>query len=133
VVALSVGVPALTPGRSHADGLTLAVSDQAYQRTDDLSRADFATLVGSRFRFRVAPGRRVTAVLADVDDRRPARDVRGECFALRFRARAARGVLAQDTYTVQHEELGTFALFIVPMGVERGRAFYEAVVNRVHG
>jgi hypothetical protein len=135
VVALSVGVPVLAPGRSGAagPGLVRAIPPKAYQRTDALTRADFAPLVGSRFRFRTPDGRRVTAVLAAVSDRRPSRDVRGECFALRFRARAARAMLAQDTYGVQHDALGTFALFIVPMGAERGRAYYEAVVNRVHG
>jgi hypothetical protein len=38
--------------------------------------------------------------------------------------------LAQGTYRFDHEELGSFALFIVPVGQERGSRQYQAVFNR---
>jgi hypothetical protein len=55
----------------------------------------------------------------------------GECFSLIFRA--ARGwKIEQKTHTLRHGALGTFSLFIVPVG-RRGRAsveYYEAIINR---
>jgi hypothetical protein len=55
----------------------------------------------------------------------------GECFSLTFIA--ARGQkIEQKIYTVRHAALGTFSLFLVPVG-RRTRTtpeYYEAVINR---
>lgn len=54
----------------------------------------------------------------------------GEQFSLRFGA-GLTAPLGQDTYEFNHQELGTFDLFIVPMGRDaEGRFLYEAAFNR---
>ena len=55
----------------------------------------------------------------------------GECFSLTFRA--ARGwKIEQKVYTLRHAALGTFSLFLVPVGrrTRTSLEFYEAVINR---
>ena len=54
----------------------------------------------------------------------------GECFSLLFRggSRAFR----QDTYTITHPSLGTFALLLVPSGSDQnGAQGYLATLNRL--
>jgi len=49
-------------------------------------------------------------------------------FSLLFDGGAAR--FSQGTYAMQHAVLGTFDLFLVPVGQQRG--LYQAVINRSH-
>jgi hypothetical protein len=49
-------------------------------------------------------------------------------FALRFRSRE-RGHVPQRTYQLEHAALGSFALFLVPMGPDASGMVYEAVFN----
>jgi hypothetical protein len=51
-------------------------------------------------------------------------------FVLHFNG-SAPAPLAQDTFLLQHAELGQFALFLVPAG--DGQQLYVAVVNRLGG
>lgn len=53
-----------------------------------------------------------------------------ECFSLLFRG-PARSPLPQDTYQFDHPQLGTQAIFIVPVGLAGvTHCHYEAVFNR---
>ncbi|MDQ3262850.1 MAG: hypothetical protein M3Y59_04200 [Myxococcota bacterium] len=52
-----------------------------------------------------------------------------ESFALRFRGPAT-PMLQQGTYPFTHAELGTLALFVVPVAKDATGADYEAVFNR---
>jgi hypothetical protein len=54
-----------------------------------------------------------------------------EAFALEFRG-SRRDPIKQDTYTFKHDSLGTFELFIVPVGDDKKFLYYEAVINRLH-
>jgi hypothetical protein len=51
-------------------------------------------------------------------------------FILHFNG-SAPAALAQDTFLLQHSELGQFALFLVP--ANNGQQLYVAVVNRLGG
>lgn len=42
------------------------------------------------------------------------------------------GSLAQGTYELEHDELGAFELFLVPVAPRGASARYEAVFNRAH-
>jgi hypothetical protein len=53
-----------------------------------------------------------------------------ESFSLLFHGPRAR-VLPQATYQFNHPELGTFLLFIVPIGADEQSTHYEAVFNRL--
>lgn len=48
-------------------------------------------------------------------------------FSLHFLGPVSRQYLPQHTYQMVNESLGTFAIFIVPLGVEAGRTRYEAI------
>lgn len=54
---------------------------------------------------------------------------RGECFSLVFRLPPA-PMLPQATYLFEHDEFGTFPLFIVPIGGSAEGLQYEAIFNR---
>jgi hypothetical protein len=57
-------------------------------------------------------------------------DSRYENFSLFFDGPADHP-LPQRIYAFEHERLGQFDLFIVPIGNERGRFQYQAVFNRL--
>ena len=52
-----------------------------------------------------------------------------ESFSLLFQGAAATS-LQQGTYRFEHDRIGAFDLFIVPVGLEKGVMKYEAVFNR---
>jgi hypothetical protein len=53
-----------------------------------------------------------------------------ESFSLLFHG-AQSQPLGQGTYSFDHPEVGTFALFIVPIASEGGRLHYQAIFNRL--
>ena len=53
-----------------------------------------------------------------------------EYFSLLFRG-PGEVFLGQGTFLVQHEEMGQFALFVVPVRQDEQGYYYEAVFNRV--
>ena len=56
-----------------------------------------------------------------------------EAFSLRFRG-GQRPLLRQETYVIEHDKLGSFALLVVPVGSnDENSQHYEAVINRLHG
>jgi hypothetical protein len=55
-----------------------------------------------------------------------------EGFSLLFRG-PKETILKQDTYVIEHEQLGRFSFLVVPVGTKDTRApHYEAVINRLH-
>jgi len=91
------------------------------------SKAAFKSHVNSIFELQAASGT-VEVTLIQVDDLPSTRN--GECFSLLFRG--GRRELRQDTYTLKHASLGTFALLLVPTGADRnGAQGYLATINRL--
>jgi hypothetical protein len=55
-----------------------------------------------------------------------------EGFSLIFRG-PQETTLGQDTYLIEHKELGMFSFLVVPVGTKDTRTpHYEAVINRLH-
>ena len=52
-----------------------------------------------------------------------------ESFSLMFRG-SARNPLEQDTYTIKHEDLGVFDLFLVAVGLPASKQNYQVIFNR---
>ena len=105
--------------------------DQA-QTNDPLSnytKATFASYINSVFVFRVVGVRKdIEVTLMQVSDMIAAPG--GECFSLLFRGGGP--ALRQNTYTVEHPALGTFKLFLVPVGTDdSGAQGYLATINRL--
>jgi hypothetical protein len=100
---------------------------------NDLGLARFSGLLGSGFKLyadRVAlPD--LTLVEATPFRRPACGDSEPESFSLVFTGPANRQ-LEQAMYRFEHERIGAFELFIVPIGSNGVVVRYEAVINRSH-
>ena len=95
--------------------------------TESLNRTDFSQVVGTTFRVRFDAGEDVQLELAQCDPlAAPARETasREAPFALLLRG-SPQVQLPQQIHIFEHERLGTFEMFIVPVGPGE----YEAVFN----
>ncbi len=55
---------------------------------------------------------------------------RNECFSLTFNGPASR-FLEQKVHHFEHDELGAFSLFVVPIGKTPEAFQYEVIINRL--
>jgi hypothetical protein len=132
-------------GQEGLHSLDLAASYLAANESPDdplfyFSRATFAPYLNTTFRIRQQASRTTKLRLVEVGDvrskrrKKPARAVSingGESFSLMF-VGSGRVSLQQNTYTVEHDALGNFSLFLVPVGKpEDGLQYYQAIINRV--
>jgi hypothetical protein len=97
-----------------------------------LTFADVLPRVGSPFDVGAAPGRRMRVTLVEAILHPPrgqgGRVVNGEAFSLIFSGGG--DALAAGTYGFRHPALGSFSLFVSPVGQARNGQRHEAVVNR---
>jgi len=92
-----------------------------------LDLATFRREIDSAFRVRQVDGSVVVLVLVEAADRRS--NPRQEQFAILFRGpREPR--LEQQNYAMEHDRIGAFDLFLVPVGQDERGFSYEAVFNR---
>jgi hypothetical protein len=97
---------------------------------DHLTAASLSEQLNTKFRLGlVVPERVVELELVEVQAQD---DVAGqtERFSAIFRG-AHDPFLPQSSYAMEHEELGSFELFIVPIRKDNEGFYYEAVFNRV--
>jgi len=101
-----------------------------------LTEAAFSRHLNSNFRIYLGPLITVNLELVEVTHREqpsksslPAK-LKQEGFSILFAA-PAKVLLQQGMYKVEHEQMGTFNLFIVPMGKKKKGQYYEAVFNRL--
>jgi hypothetical protein len=85
----------------------------------ELARDTFAGRIGERFAATPADGEPVELVLARCDDASPG-------FSLLFHAPDLR-LVPQQTFRVEHAQLGDFPMFLVPLGPDEQGMRYEAV------
>jgi hypothetical protein len=97
---------------------------------DTLELADFAGHLGTRFRLRRAEGGalELTLVEASPHPHRPHSPGRRRGFSLVFRSPSP-DRLPQGVYRLDHDEMGSLELFLVPIGPQEGGMRYEAVFN----
>jgi hypothetical protein len=124
-VALAAGVPLALTGKASGIGTT--------KSTAGLTMASFKSQLGTSFQINHAASK-VKIKLVDVASfasRKQAAAGR-EGFSLLFRG-PQEITLKQDTYLIEHEELGMFSFLVVPVGTKDTRApLYQAVINRLH-
>jgi hypothetical protein len=103
----------------------------AIQNNDPLanySKATFLSYLNSVFQLRTA-FTVVEVTLLKVDDMSAPKG--GECFSLLFRGGSGKP-LGQSIYEVDHPALGSFPLFLVPVGPDNnGAQGYLATINRL--
>ena len=97
----------------------------------------FADLVGENFIVQRDPRGTLKAELIEVNDHTGAdlnikSNTRQDCFSILFRAPLDQP-LEQNTYDFSHHQIGTFPLFIVPVGIDEKGRLYEAIFNRLKG
>lgn len=97
--------------------------------SEKLTKATFARLLHTKFRLHYPPEQSVEIELVEVTgDELP--EVKGfERFSLIFHVPVAQ-LLPQGTYRMEHEEMGSFDIFIVPIGHAEPGFRYQAVFNR---
>ena len=122
-VALAAGVPlALT---EKASGMSTTATG--------LNLASFKSQLGTNFLINHQASK-VKITLVDVTSfaTRKQSAAGKEGFSLLFRG-PKEATLKQDTYLIEHEQLGMFSFLVVPVGTKDTRApHYEAVINRLH-
>ena len=125
LMALAAGVPlALT---EKASGMVAAPSKAG------LTLSSFRSQLGTSFLINLDTTK-VATTLVNVDNFASRKQTAAgkEGFSLLFRG-PQDTMLKQDTYLIEHEQLGLFSFLIVPVGTKDTRApHYEAVINRLH-
>ena len=105
---------------------------------ENLTYATFAGRLGDMFRAHAGPEGVVTLELVQATDLGSGSDVaggegapgQGARFSLLFQGPHDR-LLPQGTYQFDHDQIGSFPLFIVPVGAAKSGLQYEAVFNRL--
>ena len=96
-------------------------------RVEHASAALFQPHLGTTFAVHSSDGTRMSLVLARVTEQPVTNNV--EQFSLGFHARPGAAEL-HGTHTFQHPTLGTFDLFVGPVGAGTERVVYEACFSR---
>lgn len=132
---LSVGAPAVL-AKTAAGRPLGGVESRAGLASGDLNftKRMFMPLVNTSFRVHTGSAT-VKIRLAKVTDLKtvsnsPARIAGRESFSLLFVDSRKTSGLTQDTYVVEHEALGRFSLFLVPIG-QPETGHYEAIIIRL--
>jgi hypothetical protein len=94
---------------------------------ESLTRESFAENLNTKFRLPVESGEPFEIELIEVSERKRVRD--SENFSIVFRG-ALSFLLPQRIHRLEHERLGAFEVFLVPIAREADGYHYEAVFNR---
>jgi len=120
-----------------AAGVPLALTEKAFgmgtATTAGLNLASFKSQLGTSFQINHQASK-VKITLVDVANFASRKQTAAgkEGFSLLFRGPKETS-LKQDTYVIEHEQLGMFSFLVVPVGIKGKRGpHYEAVINRLH-
>lgn len=94
---------------------------------NNLHYGDFLSHLNSRFQMTAEDGSTHELELVQVTENSPS--PRQEQFVLQFRAPLT-APSSQSIYELQHEQLGSGSIFLVPVNRKAEGLFYEAVFNR---
>jgi len=123
-VAIAAGVPLALTGKAFGIGTSPGAG---------LNMTAFKSQLGTNF-FIIHQASKVKIKLVDVSNFASRKQTAAgkEGFSLIFRG-PEETILKQDTYLIEHEQLGMFSFLVVPVGTKNTRApHYEAVINRLH-
>jgi uncharacterized protein DUF6916 len=97
----------------------------------DLTTASFEAHLGTPFRVHFGGESPMEVVLHEVKPHEPHPGTRTQPFSVYFFQEAPRPILPQSIYPMEHEAMGRFEIFIVPVGPhpQRKGMLYEAVFN----
>ena len=94
---------------------------------EKLSKAFFSDALNTHFHLQPDTGESVDLELIELKDgyALPGQ----EQFSLKFRG-PGQAILPQKTYRMDHDRIGPFDLFIVPIGRDEDALYFEAIFNR---
>ena len=95
---------------------------------DSLTHENFAAQLNKNFRVQIDEANAVDLVLAEVSELKSS--ARQEQFSIVFHG-PLETFLGQGLRQFEHDEMGRFTLFLVPIGKDDNRYSYEAVFNRL--
>ena len=97
---------------------------------DKLASTDFAPYLNQTFLVRLDEIEPIELELVSVTKTGPASQPgTRDPFSLHFLGPVSPQYLTQHIYRLEHEQVGTLELFIVPLGSESGRMRYEAILT----
>lgn len=94
----------------------------------DLTHEEFSRHLKTKFGIRLSDEQVIEAELAELSEL--LLSARQERFAIVFRA-SNEVLIDQGLHRFEHNEMGAFNLFIVPIGRDEGGTYYESVFNRL--
>ncbi|HJQ13566.1 MAG TPA: hypothetical protein VJ830_02370 [Anaerolineales bacterium] len=92
-----------------------------------LQSIDFQSQLDQLFCIHLDDATKIGLQLISVTELSTARSGFRDPFSLHFLGPVSQQYLPQHTYPMVNETLGTFDIFIVPLGAEAGRMRYEAI------
>jgi hypothetical protein len=95
---------------------------------EQLSKTFFSESMNTLFRLQADLGEMIDLELIELKEGYSSS--RQEQFSITFRG-PGNFILPQKTYRVEHDRIGQFDLFIVPIGQDKTSTYYEAVFNRL--
>jgi hypothetical protein len=97
---------------------------------DKLQSSDFVPYLNQTFCIRLEDMEAIGLELVSVTEagQRSGPEARAP-FSLQFLGPVSSQYLVQHIYWLEHDQIGALELFIVPLGPERGRMRYEAILN----
>ncbi|HLX64377.1 MAG TPA: hypothetical protein VKX17_24095 [Planctomycetota bacterium] len=101
---------------------------------ESITRDQFAQRLNTKFRLTREGAEAIELELISVSELKVLRSGKKsfENFSLMF-CGPKESLLPQKSYAFQHDALGAFDLFIVPLGVDETGVQYQAVFNRMAG
>jgi hypothetical protein len=121
-------------GKGSTASIDNSIAD-SFDRLYSFTTLTFSPYLNTPFRFKSASGKNVSAELVEVLDLRPAKGVGSaeaggaQSFSLLFRGSNSKP-LASSQYTITHDALGTFALFVSPVvSKDKNAIYYEAIIS----
>jgi hypothetical protein len=97
---------------------------------DKLQNTDFTPHLNQTFRIRLDGIEPIELELVSVTELGAAHSPGSRHpFSLHFLGPASPQYLLQHIYRLEHDQMGTLDLFIVPLGPEQGRMRYEAIFS----
>ena len=132
---LCAGMPAVLAKVVVGRSITMAgFSGENTKRLAGFTKDAFAPYVNTNFRIKTNSGT-VDLRLSKITDLKavskiPARIAGKESFSLLFVSSSKAPFLEQETYVFEHQALGSFSLFLVPVGKASNR-HHEAIIIRL--
>ena len=97
---------------------------------DQLQSSDFSPYLKQSFSICLEGGEPIDLELVSVTEAGPrSRPEARQPFSLHFLGPVSSRYLQQHIYSLEHRQMGTLDLFLVPLGPERGRMRYEAILT----